>query len=149
MSPSLSPEESGVTCQRDERAGGTLSMIVSRPQTCQFSRVLPYPGNLNFDWKRIVDLAARHWLPAIYASREAPEAGGLVSYGIDRPRFYRRAALFVDKILKGARPADLPIEQPTRFELVLNLKAAAALGLMVPQSLLAVPPAPRPPPRRR
>jgi putative ABC transport system substrate-binding protein len=96
------------------------------------------PGNLNFaSWRRIVDLAARHGLPAIYPGREFVDAGGLVSYFIDRSEFYRRAALFVDKILRGIRPADLPIEQPTTFELVINLRTARSLGLTVPPSLLA------------
>jgi putative tryptophan/tyrosine transport system substrate-binding protein len=83
----------------------------------------------------IVDLAAKHRLPAIYASMEF--AGGLVVYGVNYPDLYRRAASFADRIFKGAKPADLPIEQPTKFELVINLKTAKALGLDVPSSLLA------------
>jgi putative tryptophan/tyrosine transport system substrate-binding protein len=82
----------------------------------------------------IVDLAAKHRLPAVYASMEF--AGGLVVYGVNYPDHYRRAASFVDRILKGASPADLPIEQPTKFDLILNLKTAKALGLTVPTSLL-------------
>jgi putative ABC transport system substrate-binding protein len=85
--------------------------------------------------KAIADLAATAHLPAVYQAREFPEAGGLISYGIDRPKFFRRAALFVDKIIRGARPGDLPIEQPTQFELVINMKAARALGLSIPASL--------------
>jgi len=85
----------------------------------------------------IVDLAAKHRLPAIYASREFVDVGGLISYGVSYPDLYRRAAAFVDKIFKGAKPGDLPVEQPTRFELVINLKAAKALGLTIPPSLLA------------
>jgi putative tryptophan/tyrosine transport system substrate-binding protein len=84
----------------------------------------------------IPDLAAKHRLPAMYISRAAVDAGGLISYGANYPDLYRRAAVFVDKILKGAKPADLPIEQPTTFELVINLKTAKALGLTIPQSLL-------------
>ncbi|HEX6775451.1 MAG TPA: ABC transporter substrate-binding protein [Methylomirabilota bacterium] len=82
----------------------------------------------------IVDLAARHRLPAMYASTEF--AGGLVIYGVNYPDHYRRAASFADKIFKGAKPADLPVEQPTKFELVINLKTAKALGLTVPSSVL-------------
>ena len=85
---------------------------------------------------RIADFAASNKLPAIYNVREHVEAGGLISYGPDLKDSFRSAAVFVDKILKGARPGDLPIEQPTKFELVINLKTARALGLTVPQSLL-------------
>jgi ABC-type uncharacterized transport system substrate-binding protein len=86
--------------------------------------------------RSIVDLAAKNRLPAIYAAREFVDAGGLIAYGVSYPHLYRRAASFVDKILKGAKPADLPIEQPTEFELVVNLKTAKALGLTIPPSLL-------------
>ena len=86
--------------------------------------------------KRIVELAAQHHLPAMYDVRAFVEAGGLVSYGPSLPEMFRRAAFYVDRILKGAKPADLPVEQPTRFELVINLKTAKALGLTLPQSLL-------------
>jgi putative ABC transport system substrate-binding protein len=84
----------------------------------------------------IVDLATKHRLPAIYASREFVEAGGLVTYGVNYPHLYRRAATYVDKIFKGAKPADLPIEQPTQFDLVINLKSAAAIGVAIPPSVL-------------
>jgi putative tryptophan/tyrosine transport system substrate-binding protein len=87
--------------------------------------------------ERIVRLAASHKLLAIYGRREFADAGGLISYGVSFPDLFRRAAVFVDKILKGAKPADLPVEQPTKFELVINLNAAKALGLKVPESLLA------------
>ncbi|HEX8168385.1 MAG TPA: ABC transporter substrate-binding protein [Beijerinckiaceae bacterium] len=86
---------------------------------------------------RIAEMAAAARLPAIYFNRRAAEAGGLMSYSPDDSENYRRAATFVDRILKGARPADLPIEQPTRIELVINLKTARALGLEVPPTLLA------------
>jgi putative ABC transport system substrate-binding protein len=85
----------------------------------------------------IATLAERQRLPTIYASREYVEAGGLMSYGVSYPDLYRRAAGLVDKIFKGARPADLPVEQPTKFELVINVKTAKALGLQVPPMVLA------------
>lgn len=86
---------------------------------------------------RMVELTARHRLPAMYDLRNFPDAGGLMSYGPHVADMYRRAATFVDKILRGAKPADLPVEQPTKFELVINLKAAKALGLAVPPTLIA------------
>jgi putative ABC transport system substrate-binding protein len=87
-------------------------------------------------WRQIVELTAKHRLPSITATREFPEAGGLMSYGPNYADNYRRAATYVDKIFKGANPADLPVEQPTKFELVINRKTAKALGLTIPQSLL-------------
>jgi putative ABC transport system substrate-binding protein len=85
---------------------------------------------------RIVELAARSRLPAIYSVKDYAEAGGLMAYGVNLGESFRRAATYVDKILKGARPADLPVEQPTKFDLVINLKTAKALGLTIPPSLL-------------
>jgi len=82
------------------------------------------------------DFAKKHRLPTVFGAKEFAEAGGLMSYGPNIPEYFRRAAVFVDKILKGAKPGDLPIEQPTKFELVINLKTAKALGLTIPQSLL-------------
>ena len=86
--------------------------------------------------KRIVGFALKSRLPSVYSSREDVEAGGLMSYGRDIADNYRRVAIYVDKILKGANPADLPVEQPTKFELVINLKTAKQIGLTIPQSLL-------------
>jgi putative ABC transport system substrate-binding protein len=95
------------------------------------------PGSLNSaNPKLITDLAAQYRLPAIYDREEFVTSGGLMSYGPDRADSYRRAAVYVDKILKGAKPADLPIEQPTRFELVINLKAAKKIGLTIPPNVL-------------
>jgi putative ABC transport system substrate-binding protein len=85
---------------------------------------------------RVIELAAQHRLPAVYHLRLFVEAGGLMAYAASRPDLYARAAAYVDRILKGAKPADLPVEQPTKFELVINAKTARALGLTVPQSLL-------------
>jgi ABC-type uncharacterized transport system substrate-binding protein len=85
----------------------------------------------------IIALAARHRLPAVYSFRYWAEAGGLLSYGPDTLDLFRRAAGYVDRILKGEKPADLPVQAPTKYELVINLKTAKALGLDVPQSLLA------------
>jgi putative tryptophan/tyrosine transport system substrate-binding protein len=87
--------------------------------------------------RRLVDLAAKNRLPAVYPWREFVDAGGLMSYGLNVADLFRRAATYVDKILKGAAPADLPVEQPTKFELVINLKTAKTLGLTIPHSVLA------------
>jgi putative ABC transport system substrate-binding protein len=97
--------------------------------------VLTSPTFVN-ERRRLVDLAAKNRLPAVYPLREFVDAGGLMSYGPNGADLLRRAATYVDKILKGTKPADLPVEQPTKFELVINLKTARALGLTIPPSLL-------------
>ena len=88
------------------------------------------------DRDRIIALAAQHRLPLMSGALSLPEAGGLMAYGADTVDMYRRAATYVDKILKGAQPADLPVEQPTKCTLILNLKTAEALGLTIPPTLL-------------
>jgi putative ABC transport system substrate-binding protein len=98
--------------------------------------VVPDPAT-NAHRKLINELATRHRLPVIHALRAAATEGGLMSYGIDRPNLFRQTATYADHILKGANPADLPIAQPTKFELVINLKTAKALGLEIPPTLLA------------
>jgi putative ABC transport system substrate-binding protein len=106
------------------RAGADALMVLSDPALMDSLR------------GRVADLAATHRLPAMYNWKMYVEAGGLMSYGPSLPERHRRAATYVDKILKGAKPADLPVEQPTQFELVLNLKTAKALGITVSPSLL-------------
>src|SRR5262249_26087066 len=87
--------------------------------------------------ERIVSLAARYKLPTIYYGRDFVDSGGLISYGVDYVDQYRRAASYVDRILKGEKPADMPVQAPTKYELVINLKSAKAIGLTVPQSVLS------------
>ena len=86
--------------------------------------------------KRVVELAAKYRFPAVYSQKEFVDEGGLMSYGTDSTDLYRRAAVYVDKILKGAKPADLPVQQATKFELVINLKAAKQIGLTIPVRVL-------------
>ncbi len=99
--------------------------------------VVGQDGVTQANGRHIVALAVKHRLPAIYYSSEYVDDGGLISYGVNYPDLYRRAASYVDKILKGAKPGDLPIEQPTKFDLVMNRKAAKAIGLRIPPALLA------------
>ena len=108
---------------RLQRASAQALFVQANPLTLQYAT-------------RVAELAAGHRLPALYELRTFAEAGGLVSYGPDLVEMYRRAASFVDRIFKGAKPGDLPIEQPEKLELVINLKAAQALGLAIPQQLL-------------
>jgi putative ABC transport system substrate-binding protein len=98
--------------------------------------VLP-SGPMFGERRRLAELAVKHRLPVMYDAREYVEAGGLMAYGPNRLELFRRAAVYVDKILKGAKPADLPVEQPTKFEFVINLGTAKALGLTIPPAVLA------------
>jgi ABC-type uncharacterized transport system substrate-binding protein len=102
-----------------------------------YGLIVPPDPSINTHRKLIVELAARHRLPAVYALRAATIEGGLASYGVDLPELFRQAAAYADRILKGEKPADLPVQQPTKFELVINLKTAKALGLTVPLTLQA------------
>lgn len=113
--------ESVFTAMTKARTGG----LVVLPQPFAFVHA-----------RRIAELATRSRLPAVYPFVESVEAGGFVAYAANAPDMFRRAAAYVDKILKGAKPADLPVEQPTKFELVINLKTAKALGIAIPQSIL-------------
>ncbi len=125
------------TSSLEIRKGGDLgpAFEAARKQRADVL-VIILDGVVQNHQREIVDLARRHRLPDLYASREFVETGGLMSYGVSYPDLYRRAAIYVDKIFKGARPAELPIEQPTKLELVINLKTAKALGLAIPPSLL-------------
>jgi putative tryptophan/tyrosine transport system substrate-binding protein len=96
-----------------------------------------FGGCIKFDYRAIADLATKSRLPSVYSTREAVEAGGLMYYGADLADSYRRVAYYVDRILKGAKPADLPVEQPTKFKMVLNLKTAKQIGLTIPPEVLA------------
>ena len=91
----------------------------------------------NSQAKRIIEFAIKHRLPAMYANPEFVDRGGLMSYAPSYTELYRRAATYVDKVLKGAKPADLPIEQPKKFEFIINLKAAKQIGLTIPPNVLA------------
>jgi ABC-type uncharacterized transport system substrate-binding protein len=131
-----------------KRAGFTIHSVLARGsadiETAFATVVRSRVGGLNivpspmffFNRKRLADLAMKHRLPTVVGLREYAEAGGLISYGVDNSDMFRGAAVYVDKILKGAKPADLPVEQPTKFEFVINLKTAKALGLTIPQTLL-------------
>ena len=109
--------ESAFQTAKQKRVGA-ITMIATRP--------------FFIERKRIVELAGKHRLPAIYVQKEFVDEGGLMSYGVDYVNLYRRAAVYVDKILKGAKPADLPVQQATKFEFVINLKAAKQIGLTIP-----------------
>ena len=103
----------------------------------QVGAIMTTTGNRFFaERKRFVELAVKYRLPAIYPQKEYVDEGGLMSYGVDFVDLFRRAAVYVDKILKGAKPADLPVQQPMKFEFVINLKAAKQIGLTIPVRVL-------------
>ncbi len=116
----------------DELAGAFDAMIRERAEAV----LLPGDSVLYFYRKQIAELAIKSRLPALFAPREFAQAGGLMAYGANIADLYRRAASYVDRILKGAHPGDLPIEQPTKFELLINVKTAKAIGIAIPRSLL-------------
>jgi putative ABC transport system substrate-binding protein len=117
------PQDLGDVIDGAKKQGAGALMVLGSPTLFEYQR-------------RVGELVTKANLPAISAWRLLPESGGLMSYGADIPEMFRRAAVYVDKILKGAKPADLPVEQPTKFELVINLKTAKAIGLTIPQTLL-------------
>ena len=153
FNPQTSPGGGSFYSRQIEAAAATFAMqpipmplrnaSEIEPAVAEFARnsnsglVIVSDSFMNVHRKLIMGLAARHRLPAIYPFRYFAAEGGLVSYGVDRDDLYRRVAAYVDRILRGAKPADLPVEAPTKFELVINLKTAKSLGLDIPPSLLA------------
>ena len=117
----------------DELESALNSVVDQRGQALIVLSSSLFTGQL----KRVTEIAIRHNLPTVFERREFAEAGGLISYGPNYSEMYRRAAGYVDRILKGAKPSDLPVEQPTKLELVLNMKTATVLGLQIPPTLLA------------
>ena len=116
---------------------GEIEAALKAAAAARSSALLVLGGGVFFAHaKRIADLATGHRLPTMFGLRPQVQAGGLMSHGADLNDIWRRAATYVDKILKGAKPGDLPVEQPTKFELVINLKTAKALGISLPKSLL-------------
>ena len=125
-----------VPAAQGNRAARRARRGSARPRRSRWNRCTPNRFTTNHP-EGIAALAARHKLPAVYPFRYFAEAGGLVSYGSDEGDQFRRAAAYVDRILKGAKPADLPVQAPTKYELAINLKTAKALGLTIPETLLA------------
>jgi ABC-type uncharacterized transport system substrate-binding protein len=128
----------GVTLQsREVRGLDELDGVFAATKRERPDALLTLVDPVTFAQRHLIaDFAARERLPAMYAVREFMEAGGRMSYGVDLRDLFRRDATYVDKILKGAKPADLPVEPPTKFELVINVKTAKALSLTIPQSIL-------------
>ena len=134
MAPSLRVEVTPI----NKRDAGEIERAVAALAQASNGGLIVTPGlPATHNRDLIITLAARHKLPAIYFDRYFVTAGGLFSYGPDRIDMYRRAAGYVDRILKGEKPADMPVQAPTKYELIVNLKTAKALGLSIPQSLLA------------
>jgi len=118
------------------RSSNELDQAFSAIAADRADALIVFPSPMLFsEWRRIVDLATRYRLPSMAVGREFVEHGGLIAYGANIPDLHRRAATHLDKILRGAKPAELPVEQPTKFELVINLKTAKALNITVPSSL--------------
>ena len=132
--PTLRAELLSVEAGSAEDIDGAFATMVREHADALFVAADPVFGLVA---GKITGLAARHKLPALYQSREFAAVGGLMSYGIDRNDVFRQVAGYVDKLLKGAKPADLPLEQPTKFQLVVNHKTAQALGLTIPAAILA------------
>jgi putative ABC transport system substrate-binding protein len=99
--------------------------------------IVPSDPSTNTQRKLIIELTARQQMPVVYALRAAAADGGLMSYGVDIPELFRQSAIYADRILKGDKPAELPVQLPTKFELVINMKTAKALGLTIPPGVLA------------
>jgi putative ABC transport system substrate-binding protein len=134
VAPSLSMETIPINV-RD--AGEIERAVAAFTRTANGGLIATASGGANVHRDLIVTLAARHKLPAVYYARFFVAAGGLVSYGPDRVDMYRQAAIYVDRILRGEKPADLPVQAPTKYELVINVKTAKALGLEIPPTMLA------------
>jgi putative tryptophan/tyrosine transport system substrate-binding protein len=129
----LHPELLDVRNENDLRSAFELAL-----QKHVEALVIGADGLIQTHQQAIIDFAARNSLPAIYPAREFVEGGGLIAYAVNYPDLYFRFATFIDKIFKGEKPGELPVEQPTKFELVINLKTAKAIGLEVPDKLLAL-----------
>jgi putative ABC transport system substrate-binding protein len=122
----------------DVRDPGDMETAFKAAGKGQMDAAVVLAGAVFFSQRpRLAALAIKHRVPAVYQASEYVDAGGLMTYGVSINDLFRRAAYYVDKILKGAKPADLPIEQPTKFELVINLKAARQIGLTIPPNVLA------------
>lgn len=120
------------------RGGNDFDSAFAAIKNARTDALLTIPDPLtNTEGRRIADFAVKSRLPAIYDIVEAMDAGGLMAYGVNRLDPYRRAAIYVDKILKGAKPADLPVEQPKKFELIINVKTAKQIGVTIPPNVLA------------
>jgi putative ABC transport system substrate-binding protein len=130
----LTLQDSGVRDPKD--LAGALTAMTKKGAEALFVEPDPF-GGVGTQVQRIVELAAQSRLPAVYPDRDVVQAGGLLSYDLDEPATFRRFGYYVDRIFKGAKPAGLPAEQPTKFDLMINLKTAKALGLTIPPAVLA------------